>query len=58
MQMILNIATISQLDVVEALKRYILQHNNEQSAIDAAYDFASELTGISVDSLTDYISKY
>lgn len=58
MKMILNIATISQLDVVEELKKYILQHDNEPDAIDAAYDFASNLTGISIDSLADYVSKY
>jgi len=56
---LLDIATISQVDVVETLRNFIKQdYYAADITNNAAYEFASELTGISVDQLCEYVEGY
>lgn len=55
---LLDISTISQVEVVETLRNFVMQNYSDDIANDAAYEFASELTGISVDQLVEYVEGY
>ena len=48
--------TISALDVIDTLKAYIDEHDSmfDDAWLDGVYEFASELTGLSVDTLISY----
>lgn len=52
---LLDINTISQVDVVESLKHFVAENLSAEVANDGAIEFASELTGISVDRLLELI---
>ena len=58
MNRLLDISTISQVEVVEALRNFVMRNYSADIANDAAYEFASELTGISVDQLAEYVEGY
>ena len=58
MEKLLDISTISQVEVVETLRNFVMQNYSADIANDAAYEFASELTGISVDRLAEYVEGY
>ncbi len=58
MRSILDVATISEVDVIETLKKFVFTNLSAEIANDAAYEFASELTGISVDRLVEYVEGY
>ena len=56
MNKILDMATISQEDVIKTIKRFSDQQPDPEE-MDAVYAFASELTGISVDQLNEWVMK-
>ena len=58
MNRLLDVSTISQVEVVETLRDFIMQDYSADIANNAAYEFASELTGISVDQLVEYVEGY
>ena len=47
--------TISQVDVVETLKEFVYKNLSADIENDAAFQFASKLTGLSTDALADYV---
>ena len=55
---LLDVSTISQVEVIETLRNFIMQNYSADITNDAAYEFASELTGISVDQLVEYVEGY
>jgi hypothetical protein len=55
---ILDVSTISQVEVIETLRNFIMQNYSADIANDAVYEFTSELTGISVDQLAEYVEGY
>ena len=55
MKKLLDIDTISQVDVVETLRKFVHENLSDDIANDAAFMFASELTGLSIDTLSEYI---
>lgn len=58
MEKLLDSNTISQVDVVTTLRSFIEENNTMFSGvwIDYLYDFVSELTGISQDTLNEYVN--
>lgn len=58
MDRLLDVSTISQVEVVETLRNFVMQNYSADIVNDAAYEFASELTGISVDQLVEYVEGY
>lgn len=58
MEKLLDINTISQVDVVTTLKDFVNENDTMFSGvwIDYLYDFVSELTGISQDMLNEYVN--
>jgi len=58
MNRIMDVATISEVDVVETLKKFVFTNYSADIANDTAYEFASELTGISVDELLEHVEGY
>ena len=52
--------TISELDIADTLKSFIEENDTMFSGvwIDYLYDFVSELTGISQDTLNEYVNKW
>ena len=58
MSRILDVATISQVEVVETLRNVVLTNISAEVFNDGAYELASELTGLSVDTLCDYVEGY
>ena len=55
---LLDVSTISQVEVVETLRNFVMRNYSTDIANDSAYEFASELTGISVDQLAEYVEGY
>ena len=55
MEKLLDMNTISQVDVVETLRKFVYEDLSADIANDAAFMFASELTGLSTDALSEYI---
>ena len=55
MEKLLDMNTISQVDVVETLRKFAYEDLSADIANDAAFMFASELTGLSTDTLCEYI---
>lgn len=55
MEKLLDMNTISQVDVVETLRKFVYEDLSADIANDAAFMFASELTGLSTDTLSEYI---
>lgn len=55
---LLDISTISQVEVVETLRNFVMRNYSADIANDGTYEFASELTGISVDQLVEYVEGY
>lgn len=51
--------TISELDIADTLKSFIEENDTMFSGvwIDYLYDFVSELTGISQDTLNEYVNR-
>ena len=58
MKKLLDVSTISQVEVVETLREFVMECYSADIANDAAYEFASRLTGISVDRLVEYVEGY
>ena len=58
MNRLIDVSTISQVEVVETLRNFVMRNYSADIANDAAYEFASELTGISVDRLVEYVEGY
>lgn len=58
MSKILDISTISQVDVINTLREFVTENYSADIANDAAYQFASELTGLSVDYLCELVEGY
>lgn len=58
MSKLLDVSTISQVEVVETLRNFVMKNYSADIANDAAYEFASELTGISVDRLVEIVENY
>ena len=55
MKKLLDMDTISQVDVVETLRKFVYEDLSADIANDTAFMFASELTGLSIDTLSEYI---
>ena len=55
---LLDVSTISQVEVVETLRSFVMQNYSADIANDAVYEFVSELTGISIDQLVEYVEGY
>lgn len=58
MDKLLDVSTISQVEVVETLRSFVMQNYSADIANDAVYEFVSELTGISIDQLVEYVEGY
>ena len=47
--------TISQTDVIETLRKFVTDNASDELHNEGAFLFASELTGLSIDALAEYV---
>ena len=53
--MLIDTSIYSQVDVVDTLKKFVREDISADVANDAAFQFVSDLTGISTDELAEYV---
>ena len=58
MSMLLDTNTISQVDIVNTLREFIMSNYSADIANSAVYEFVSELTGISIERLVEYVEMF
>ena len=56
--MLLDTNTISQVDIVNTLREFIMSNYSADIANSAVYEFVSELTGISIERLVEYVEMF